>query len=121
MAIKTDRTLISTAEAAELLGVTQGRIRQLVLPGSHGEAPVFWSDHVGSKILVVDRAEVVAYGRKMQRLRDRGQVRGQAPGGFKKRQTICLQTNGLEIQGFCGICFKGLLLSSGIVSIGSLA
>lgn len=84
MAIKTDRTLISTAEAAELLGVTQGRIRQLVLPGSHGEAPVFWSDHVGSKILVVDRKEVVAYGRKMQRLRDKGEVRGQAPGGFKK-------------------------------------
>ena len=83
MAIKTQRTLISTAEAAEILGVTQGRVRQMVLPGPHGEEPVLWSEHLGQKILVVDEAEVKKHAKKMQRLRDQGQVRGAAPGGFK--------------------------------------
>ena len=83
MAIKTQRTLISTAEAAEILGVTQGRVRQLVLPGPHGEPPVLWSEHLGSKILVVDMAEVKRYNQKMERLRAEGKIRGAAPGGFK--------------------------------------
>ena len=84
MGIKTQRSLISTAQAAEILGVTQGRVRQMVLPGPHGEKPVLWSEHLGQKILVVDEAEVKKHAKKMQRLRDQGQVRGQAPGGFKK-------------------------------------
>ena len=84
MGIKTQRSLISTAQAAEILGVTQGRVRQMVLPGPHGEQPILWSEHLGQKILVVDEAEVKKHAKKMQRLRDQGQVRGQAPGGFKK-------------------------------------
>ena len=84
MAIKTQRTLISTAEAAEILGVTQGRVRQMVLPGPHGEEPVFWHGYIGTKILCLDEAEVKKHAKKMQRLRDKGEVRGQAPGGFKK-------------------------------------
>lgn len=82
MSIKTTRSLISTQQAAEILGVSQGRVRQLVLPGPHGEAPVLWSDHLGQKILVVDEAEVKRYGKKMERLRAQGKVRGAAPQGY---------------------------------------
>ena len=82
MSLKTSRTLIGTNEAAQLLGVSQGRVRQLVLPGPHGEPPALWSDHVGP-LLVLDRAEVKKWGTKMQRLRDQGKARGQPPQGFK--------------------------------------
>ena len=83
MAIKTNKTLISTAEAAEILEVTQGRIRQLVLPGRNGEKPVFRHFYLGRKILALDKAEVVAYGKKMRKMRDAGKVRGQPPKGYK--------------------------------------
>ena len=84
MAIQTERSLISTAEAAEILGVTQGRVRQLVLPQPKGKEPVLWSTHLGSKILVVDEAEVRQYAKRMNKLRSEGKVRGAAPQGFKK-------------------------------------
>ena len=84
MSIKTNRTLISTAEAAEILGVTQGRVRQLVLPGPQGQQPVLWFCYLGTKILCLDKSEVTAYGRDMQKRRDAGKVRGQAPGGYKR-------------------------------------
>ncbi len=83
MPIKTSRSLISTQQAAQILGVSQGRVRQLVLPGPHGEPPVLWSQHLGQKILVVDEAEVKRYGKKMERLRAEGKVRGAAPQGYK--------------------------------------
>ena len=82
MSIKTSRSLISTQQAAQILGVSQGRVRQLVLPGPHGEEPVLWSDHLGQKILVVDEAEVKRYGKKMERLRAQGKVRGAVPQGY---------------------------------------
>ena len=82
MSIKTSRSLISTQQAAEILGVSQGRVRQLVLPGPRGEDPVLWSDHLGQKILVVDEAEVKRYGKKMERQRAQGKVRGAVPQGY---------------------------------------
>jgi hypothetical protein len=95
MAIKTQRSLIGTAEAAEILGVTQGRVRQLILKGPTGQDPVLWSTHLGDKILVVDENEVHRYGERMKNLRAAGKVRGNPPGGFKKdrpgtRKSVCM-------------------------------
>lgn len=84
MPIKTQRTLISTVEAAEILGVSQGRVRQLVLPGSKGQPPKLWSDHLGPKIIVVDKKEVERLAQEMQRRRDEGRVCGPKPLGFKR-------------------------------------
>lgn len=84
MPIRTERSLISTAEAAEILGVSQGRVRQMVLPQKNGEDPVLWSRHLGSKILVVDEAEVRKHAKRMNKLRAEGKIRGASPGGFKK-------------------------------------
>jgi len=83
MPIKTTRTIISTVEAAEILGVSQGRVRQLVLPGSRGQPPKLWSAHLGPKIIVLDEGEVIRLAKKMQRLRDQGRVCGPEPLGFK--------------------------------------
>jgi len=83
MPIKTNRTLISTVEAAEILGVSQGRVRQLVLPGSKGRPPKLWSDHLGPKIIVVDKKEVERLATEMQRRRSEGRVCGPKPLGFK--------------------------------------
>jgi hypothetical protein len=83
MPIKTQRTLISTVEAAKILDVSQGRVRQLVLPGPKGQAPKLWSDHLGPKIIVLDKREVEKLAKEMQRRRDEGRVCGPKPLGFK--------------------------------------
>ena len=76
--IKSNRELISTREAAELLACTQGRIRQLVL----GDPPELWSDHLGNN-LVVDRKEVLARKDRYEKLRRKGSVPGPSPKGFQ--------------------------------------
>ena len=51
------KTLVSTREAAEILGVTMGRIRQLArLPEDEGG---LWSFHVTPNTLVLDKAQVL--------------------------------------------------------------
>ena len=82
--MKTKRSLITTQQAAEILDVTQGRVRQLVLPGSKGQPPVLWSTHMGLKLIVVDEAEVRKHGAKMKKLRDTGKIRGSVPKGYKR-------------------------------------
>ena len=81
--MKTTRSLITTQQAAKILDVTQGRVRQMVLPGSKGQKPVLWSTHMGMKLIVVDEAEVKKYRDKMAKRRATGKVRGQPPGGYK--------------------------------------
>ena len=82
--MKTKRSLITTQQAAKILDVTQGRVRQLVLPGPKGQPPVLWSTHMGMKLIVVDEAEVRKHGAKMKKLRDAGKVRGSMPKGYKR-------------------------------------
>lgn len=84
MPIQTKRTIMSTEEAARIIGVTQGRVRQLVLEGKNGEKPKLWSKHLGKKILVVDSKEVHKYAKQMAALRSQGKVRGAKPGGYKR-------------------------------------
>ena len=84
MPIKTQRTLISTVEAAKILDVSQGRVRQLVLPGPKGQPPKLWSDHLGPKIIVLDKREVEKLAKEMQRRRDEGRFFGHKPLVFKQ-------------------------------------
>ena len=81
--MKTKRSLITTQQAAKILDVSQGRVRQMVLPGSKGQKPVLWSTHMGLKLIVVDEAEVNRHRDKMAKRRAAGTVRGQPPGGYK--------------------------------------
>ena len=83
MPVRTTRTLIGTREAAQILGVTQGRIRQLTLPSSTGAKAILWSDHIGAKTVVVDKAEVEAYGEDLNERRLAGHVPGPKPKGFQ--------------------------------------
>ena len=71
----TGRCLIGTREAAEILEVSQGRVRQLVLAGT------LWSQHLAGA-LVLDKQDVETHHKKLQRLRRQGKVRGKQPGGF---------------------------------------
>lgn len=52
MALKSDRRLCSTREAAEIFGCTMGRIRQLARAGE------LWSDLIHDRALVLDLDEV---------------------------------------------------------------
>lgn len=81
--MRTTRDLIGTRQAAEILGVTQGRIRQLILPGAGGARPVLWSEHVGMRAVVVDRREVEALAAEYEARRAAGGMPGPKPGGFK--------------------------------------
>ena len=81
--MKTKRSLITTQQAALVLDVTQGRVRQLVLQGPRGEPPKLWSTHMGAKLLVLDEDEVKKYRDEMAKRRVAGTVRGQPPGGYK--------------------------------------
>jgi len=69
-----DRTLISTHEAAEILGVTMGRLRQLaMLPEDEGG---LWSHHVTPRALVFDKAQI------LKRSKTKAKT-GRPKGGFK--------------------------------------
>ena len=52
-----DRTLISTREAAEILGLSMGRMRQLARAGE--DEGGLWSHHVTPNTLVFDKAQIV--------------------------------------------------------------
>jgi len=78
MAIQTRRNLCTTAEAAEILGVSMCRARQLALSGD------LWAEKVGERARLYDRDQVEARAQELATLREGGHVRGPAPGGFKR-------------------------------------
>ena len=74
MALPQNRRLIKTADAAKILGVTMGRVRQLALAGKRkGGLRGF---EVTPRCLVFDEAEVLAFAESREK-------RGRPPGGFK--------------------------------------
>jgi len=78
VALPVGKTLISTAEAAKLLGVSMGRVRQLGLLGAkQGGLTRYWA---APTALVFDEAEV------KQRAKDRPKTgkTGRPAGGFAR-------------------------------------
>lgn len=75
MALPTGKKLISTAEAAKILNVSMGRVRQLALLGSDDGGLNSW--HAAPTALVFDEAEVLRFAK-----RDRGT--GGRPGKFSR-------------------------------------
>ena len=73
MALPTGKKLISTAEAAKILNVSMGRVRQLALLGAEKGGLDSW--HAAPTALVFDEAEVRRFSK-----RDRGS--GGRPGKF---------------------------------------
>ena len=69
------RKIISCRQAAELLGITMGRVRQLARGGS------FWSEHVTERALILDEAEIKKVDKIRQKVRDAGTMPGRKPGG----------------------------------------
>jgi hypothetical protein len=77
LALPTGKTLISTAEAAKLLGVSMGRVRQLGLLGaSQGGLTRYWA---APTALVFDESEV----KKVAKARPKSGKTGRPAGGFK--------------------------------------
>ena len=76
------RTLCSCREAAELLGCTMGRVRQLCRKPKDGGEPVLWSKKLTDRALALDLAQVKRLAAARQKARDAGIVRGARPGGF---------------------------------------
>jgi hypothetical protein len=77
-----NRTLCSCREAAEILGCTMGRVRQLCRKQPDGSAPVLWSKKLGPRALVLDEDQVKKFAKARQKARDAGIVPGAGPGGF---------------------------------------
>ena len=73
LALPVGKKLISTAEAAKLLNVSMGRVRQLALAGPDNGGLASW--HAAPTALVFDEAEVKKFAK-----RDRGS--GGRPGKF---------------------------------------
>jgi hypothetical protein len=69
--------VINCRDAAKLLGVSMGRVRQLARAGT------IWSEHVTERALVLDREQVKNLADLRQKARAAGMVPGQRPGGFK--------------------------------------
>ena len=78
MPLKTNRNIITTSDAAKILGVTMGRIRQIAREGS------LWHTLMGEHCLVFDFDEVTARADAMRIAREAGKVRGPKPKGFQK-------------------------------------
>ena len=78
MSIQTRRNLCSTAEAAEILGVSMGRVRQLSNAGD------LWTVKMSGRFHMFDRDQVAKRAQELEVLRAGGHVRGPAPGGFKR-------------------------------------
>lgn len=76
------RTLCSCREAAELLGCTMGRVRQLCRKPEDGGEPVLWSKKLTDRALALDLSQVKRLAAARQKARDAGIVRGAKPGGF---------------------------------------
>jgi len=76
------RTLCTCREAAEILGCTMGRIRQLCRPQTDGQ-PALWSTKLTDRALVLDLDEVKNLAKSRRKARDAGSVRGALPKGFQ--------------------------------------
>ena len=77
LALPTGKTLISTADAAKMLGVSMGRVRQLGLLGAtNGGLTRYWA---APTALVFDEAEV----KKVAKSRPKTGKTGRPKGGFK--------------------------------------
>ena len=76
------RTLCTCREAAEILGCTMGRIRQLCREPEGGGEPQLWSSKLGARALVLDLEQVKRLAKARQKARDAGIAKGPAPGGF---------------------------------------
>jgi len=60
-----DRTLISTRDAAEILGMSQTRIRQLAsIPPEEGG---LWAHRLNARMMFLDKAEVLKRSRAKQK------------------------------------------------------
>jgi predicted site-specific integrase-resolvase len=70
MAIQTNRKLISTREAAKILGISMGRLRRMALDG------MLWSEHMAANARVFDEAEI-------KKLAKVPRVTGRKRGGFR--------------------------------------
>lgn len=71
------RKVMSCRQAAEVLGLTMGRVRQMARAGT------LWAGQVTERVVVLDAAEVKALAKRRQLARDAGMVPGARPGGFK--------------------------------------
>ena len=71
------RKVMSCRQAAELLGLTMGRVRQMARAGT------LWAGQVTERGVVLDAAEVAALAKRRQLARDANMVPGAKPGGFK--------------------------------------
>ena len=76
-----NRTLCSCREAAEVLGCTMGRVRQMCR--ADGGDALLWSAKFGKRSLVLDLEQVKKLAKARQKARDAGIARGPAPGGFQ--------------------------------------
>jgi hypothetical protein len=77
------RTLCSCREAAEILGCTMGRVRQMCRPPENGGEPLLWSSKFNDRALVLDLDEVKRVAKARQKARDAGIAPGPKPGGFQ--------------------------------------
>lgn len=70
MALPSNRKLIGTRDAAKILGISMGRMRQLAIDGE------VWSDHASGNARVFDEAEIKKRSKAPR-------VTGRKPGGFR--------------------------------------
>ena len=77
------RTLCLCREAAEILGCTMGRVRQLCRKQPDGSPPVLWSRKLGARAMVLDRDQVERLAESRQQLRADGKAPGPSPKGFR--------------------------------------
>jgi len=77
------RTLCTCREAAEILGCTMGRVRQMCRQHEGGGEPQLWSSKFNNRALVLDLEQVKRLAKARQKARDAGISPGPAPGGFR--------------------------------------
>lgn len=71
------RRILSCRQAAQALGVTMGRVRQMAAAGR------VWSGHITDRAMVLDAEEIKRLAKARQMARDAGMMPGGRPGGFK--------------------------------------
>jgi len=71
-----NRTLITARQAAELLGLSMVRVRQLCRSGR------LWSLNVSNRMRMLDAAEVRRFAEDRENARISGTLPGPPPGGF---------------------------------------
>lgn len=74
VALPEGKKLISTAEAAKILGISMGRVRQMADDGPDNGGVHSW--HLNPRALVFDEAEIRSRARAKRKT-------GRPPGGFK--------------------------------------